>query len=250
MGKTALALQFAIANAQDKQPAAVFSLEMKGEELGQRALAHIGSIDATKLRSGRLDPSDWTQLSAAIGRLTEIPLIIDGSPRASVERIRARCKRIKRRYGLRLVVIDYLQLMDCSAGDQRREQVEYISRNLKLMANELGVPVIALSQLNRALEARPNKRPMMSDLRESGALEQDADLILFVYRDEVYSPETTDAPGIAEVIIAKQRDGKPGTVYTEFHGEFNAFLESDWRPAKPDDIKPAKRKTVAESIDA
>jgi replicative DNA helicase len=221
MGKTALAMQIAIEASVEGLPACVFSLEMKPSKLVERAVAHVTRVNSYALRSGKLSPDDWQQIASGLGRMAEIPLYIDGSSRLTVERMRARAKQIHRRVGLKLIVIDYIQLMDAE-GDNRNEQVSSITRGLKLMANELGVPVIALSQLSRECEKRTDKRPMLSDLRDSGAVEQDADVVLFVYRDEVYHQDSQHK-GMAEIIIGKNRDGERGRVYTTFFGSYNRF---------------------------
>ena len=209
-----------------KLPVLVFSMEMGGTQLATRLLGSVGKVDAQKLRTGRLDPSDWDRLGHALGKLNEAPLLIDESPALNPLELRARARRKWREYGaLGLIVIDYIQLMQGSESGQqenRATELSEISRGLKQMAKELKVPVIALSQLNRSLEQRPNKRPVMSDLRESGALEQDADMILFIYRDEVYNEDTPDK-GIAEIIIGKQRNGPIGTVKLTFIGKNTRF---------------------------
>ena len=209
-----------------KLPVLVFSMEMGGTQLATRLLGSVGKVDAQKLRTGRLDPSDWDRLGAALGKLNEAPLLIDETPALNPLELRARARRKWREYGgLGLIVVDYIQLMqgaDSSAGENRATELSEISRGLKQMAKELSVPVIALSQLNRSLEQRPNKRPVMSDLRESGALEQDADMIFFIYRDEVYNEDSPDK-GIAEIIIGKQRNGPIGTVKLTFLGKHTRF---------------------------
>lgn len=229
-GKTALAMQAAVAASIKGEPALIFSLEMSPAKLGERAAAHVGHVNSYAMRSGKMDNDDWTRLSGAIGKLNGVPLFIDGSPRLSVERLRARARRHKRKHGLSLVVVDYVQLMD-GRGDNRNEEITGISRGLKLLANELECPVIALSQLNRKCEERTDKRPMLSDLRDSGAVEQDADMVLFVYREEMYQPNAEDTKGKAEIIIGKQRDGATGRVYCTFLGEFCAFADTAWTPA-------------------
>jgi replicative DNA helicase len=209
-----------------KLPVLVFSMEMGGTQLATRLLGSVGKVDAQKLRTGRLDPSDWDRLGVALGKLNEAPLLIDESAALNPLELRARARRKWREYGgLGLIVIDYLQLMQGSESGQnenRATEISEISRGLKAMAKELSVPVIALSQLNRSLEQRPNKRPVMSDLRESGAIEQDADVILFIYRDEVYNEDSPDK-GIAEIIIGKQRNGPIGTVKLTFIGRNTRF---------------------------
>ena len=209
-----------------KLPVLVFSMEMGGTQLATRLLGSVGKVDAQKLRTGRLDPSDWDRLGVALGKLNEAPLLIDESAALNPLELRARARRKWREYGgLGLIVIDYIQLMqgsDSSNNENRATEISEISRGLKAMAKELSCPVIALSQLNRSLEQRPNKRPVMSDLRESGAIEQDADVILFIYRDEVYNEDSPDK-GVAEIIIGKQRNGPIGTVKLTFLGRHTRF---------------------------
>jgi replicative DNA helicase len=186
----------------------------------------VGRVDAQRLRTGRLDTGDWDRLGGALGKLNEAPIMIDETPALNPLELRARARRMWREYGgaLGLVVVDYLQLMSAadSGVENRATEISEISRSLKAMSKELQVPVIALSQLNRGLEQRPNKRPVMSDLRESGAIEQDADLIIFIYRDEVYNEDSPDK-GIAEIIIGKQRNGPIGTVKLTFLGRHTRF---------------------------
>ena len=225
MGKTALALNMAEHVALDAGlPIGIFSMEMSAAQLAMRLLGSIGKLDQHKLRTGRLAEDDWRRLTGAVGRLSEAPIHIDETPALNALELRARARRLHRQYGkLGLIVVDYLQLMSAtSQGENRATEISEISRSLKALAKELGVPVVALSQLNRSLEQRPNKRPVMSDLRESGAIEQDADLILFIYRDEVYNPDSPDK-GRAEVIIGKQRNGPIGTVMLTFQGEYTRF---------------------------
>ena len=227
MGKTAFALNIAEHVAlHEKMPAAVFSMEMSGPQLVMRMLGSIGRIDQHKMRTGALNDDDWQKLTSAVGRLSEAPIFIDESGMLNPTELRGRARRLHRQQGgpgLGLIVIDYLQLMETgSSTDNRATEVAEISRALKAVAKELNVPVIALSQLNRGLEQRPNKRPVMSDLRESGAIEQDADLILFIYRDEVYNPESQDR-GTAEIIVGKQRNGPIGTVKLTFLGQHTRF---------------------------
>jgi replicative DNA helicase len=199
-------------------------MEMPGEQLTNRLLSSMGRIDQHRLRTGRLEDDDWPRLTSAVGMLTEVPLFIDDTPALSPTELRARARRLYREHGeMGLIVIDYLQLMQTSgASDNRAAEISEISRSLKALAKELNVPIIALSQLNRSLEQRPNKRPVMSDLRESGAIEQDADLIVFIYRDEVYNEDSPDK-GTAEIIIAKQRNGPIGTVRLTFLGKYTRF---------------------------
>jgi replicative DNA helicase len=224
MGKTAFALNLA-QNAAIKESVgvAVFSMEMPAEQLAMRMLSSIGRIDQHKVRTGRLSDDDWPRLTHAVGILSEAKLFIDDTPAMNPGELRARCRRLAREHGLGMIIIDYLQLMQVNGGSENRAtEISEISRSLKALAKELKVPVIALSQLNRSLEQRTDKRPVMSDLRESGAIEQDADVIMFIYRDEVYDEDTMDK-GIAEVIIGKQRNGPIGTRKLRFFGEYTTF---------------------------
>lgn len=226
MGKTALALNIAeYAALGAGQTVAVFSMEMGAEQLTTRLLSSVAHIDATRLHTGRLDDGDWQSLSPAIRRLTDAPLHIDDSPALSPQQVRARARRLARDCGgLGLIVVDYLQLMQVPGSKENRTgEVSEISRSLKALAKELNVPVMALSQLNRSLESRTDKRPMMSDLRESGAIEQDADVIMFIYRDEYYTKQQCQCPGEAEVIIAKNRSGSTATVRMAFRGQYTRF---------------------------
>ena len=225
MGKTSFVLNMAehICVREDA-PVAVFSLEMPREQLTMRLLASRARIDAHKMRNGNLHDDDWPRLTKAVGELSEAPLFIDDTPSLGPIEMRARCRRLKREHGLGMVIVDYLQLMH-GAGDSenRATEISEISRSLKALARELDVPVIALSQLNRSLEQRADKRPMMSDLRESGSIEQDADIIMFIYRDEVYHPDNPESQGIAELIIGKQRNGPTGMVRLTFLDEYTRF---------------------------
>ncbi|MBI5508282.1 MAG: replicative DNA helicase [Deltaproteobacteria bacterium] len=224
MGKTAFALNAALGAATKHQvPVAVFSLEMSKEQLVMRMLCSEARIDAHRLRGGFLKDSDWPRLARAAGILADAPLFIDDSGALSILEMRAKARRLQAEKGLGLVVVDYLQLMHGRASSEGRErEISEISRGLKALAKELSVPVIALSQLNRSLETRTDKRPMLSDLRESGAIEQDADVICFVYRDEYYNPNS-DAKGLAEIIIGKQRNGPTDTVQLKFFKEYTRF---------------------------
>ncbi|HKB82253.1 MAG TPA: replicative DNA helicase [Burkholderiales bacterium] len=225
MGKTSLALNMAEHVALESGlPVGVFSMEMGASQLVMRMLGSVGKLDQHKVRTGRLADEDWRKLTDAVGRLNEAPIHIDETAALNALELRARARRLHRQYGkLGLIVVDYLQLMSASAqGENRATEISEISRGLKALAKELSVPVVALSQLNRSLEQRPNKRPVMSDLRESGAIEQDADLILFIYRDEVYNPDSPEK-GKAEVIIGKQRNGPIGTITLVFQGEYTRF---------------------------
>jgi len=225
MGKTALAMNIAENVALEKQrPVVVFSMEMPGEALAMRMMSSLGRIDQHRVRTGKLQEDEWPRLTSAVNMLSGTKLFIDDTPALSPTEVRARARRLKREQDdLALIVIDYLQLMQAPESNENRvAEISAISRSLKSLARELDIPVIALSQLNRSLEQRPNKRPIMSDLRESGAIEQDADLIAFIYRDEVYNEDSPDK-GIAEIIIAKQRNGPIGTMRMTFLGQYTRF---------------------------
>jgi len=226
MGKTSLALNMAEHIALNlKMPVAIFSMEMGATQLAMRLMGSVGRLDQQKIRTGRLTNDDWERLSAALGKLNDAPIHIDETPALNALELRARARRLARQYGGKLgaIIVDYLQLMQAvSDGENRATEISEISRSMKALAKELKVPVLALSQLNRSLEQRPNKRPVMSDLRESGAIEQDADVILFIYRDEVYNEDTQDK-GVAEIIISKQRNGPIGMVRLAFLGENTRF---------------------------
>ena len=228
MGKTTFAMNIAenvaIKNKEENLPVAVFSMEMPGEQLAMRMMSSLGRIDQHRVRTGQLHDDEWPRMTSAINMLAETKLFIDDTAALTPTEVRARCRRLSREYGqLGLVVLDYLQLMQTSGNAENRvNEISEISRSLKALAKEMNVPVIALSQLNRNLEQRTNKRPMPSDLRESGAIEQDADIIMFIYRDEVYNPDSPDK-GKAEIIIAKQRNGPIGMVPLTFMGQFTRF---------------------------
>ena len=226
MGKTSLALNIAEHIALVlKMPVAIFSMEMGATQLAMRLMGSVGRLDQQKIRTGRLTNDDWERLSGALGKLNDAPIHIDETPAMNALEVRARSRRLARQYGGKLgaIVVDYLQLMQAvSDGENRATEISEISRSMKALAKELKVPVLALSQLNRSLEQRPNKRPVMSDLRESGAIEQDADLILFIYRDEVYNQDTQEK-GVAEIIIGKQRNGPIGMIRLAFLGENTRF---------------------------
>ena len=225
MGKTSLAMNMAEnAAVGHKIPVAVFSMEMPGSQLAMRMMASLGRINAHRLRTGKLDDDDWPRLTSAVSLLNEAPIFIDDTAGLTAMELRARARRLKREHGLGLVIVDYLQLMQGSAeGDENRAtEISNITRALKGLAKELHVPVIAMSQLNRSVEQRQDKRPVMSDLRESGAIEQDADVILFIYRDEVYNKESPHK-GTADIIIGKQRNGPTGEVRLTFLGEYTRF---------------------------
>ena len=228
MGKTALALNMA-QNAAIKAgvKVALFSLEMSKEQLVQRILCSEAMVDQQRVRTGELLDSDWPKLTQAVGPLSEAPIFIDDTVGISLAELRSKARRLKLEQGLGLIIIDYLQLMTIGRkAESRQQEVAQISRGLKGVARELGVPVIALSQLNRGVEQRQNKRPVMSDLLESGAIEADADLISFIYRDEYYDPES-EKKGIAEIIIAKHRNGPVGTIELGFLKEFTKFVNLD-----------------------
>ncbi|ROH85543.1 replicative DNA helicase [Pseudomethylobacillus aquaticus] len=227
MGKTAFSLNIAENIALDtKLPVAVFSMEMGATQLATRMIGSVGRLDQHRMRNGNLEDEDWVRLTTALGKLNDAPIFIDEGAGLSSFDVRARARRLHRQCGkLGLIVVDYLQLMSAPSGRQgenRATEISEISRSLKSLAKELDVPVVALSQLNRSVEQRPDKRPVMSDLRESGAIEQDADLILFIYRDEVYNADSQDK-GTAEIIIAKQRNGPIGRVRLTFLGEHTRF---------------------------
>ncbi|MEP5764708.1 MAG: replicative DNA helicase [Halieaceae bacterium] len=225
MGKTSFAMnlvEHAVLNQE--KPILVFSMEMPADQLIVRMLSSIGRINQTRIRNGKLEQEDWPKLSAAVAKMKDVPLYIDDTPALTPTEIRSRTRRVARENGgLGMVMIDYMQLMRVAGfSEGRTAEISEISRNLKAMAKEFDCPVVALSQLNRALEQRPNKRPVNSDLRESGAIEQDADVIMFIYRDEVYNEESPDK-GVAEIIIGKQRNGPIGTTRLAFIGEYTRF---------------------------
>jgi len=225
MGKTTLALNIAeYAAMKTKKPVAVFSMEMSASQLALRLISSVGRVNATRLRTGQLEDEDWSRISSAIRLLKETRIFIDDTPALSPDVLRAKARRLKREHGLGLIVIDYLQLMAVPGNKENRAtEISEISRSLKGLAKELNVPVVALSQLNRSLETRTDKRPVMADLRESGAIEQDADVIVFIYRDEYYNKENSPDKGLAEVIIGKQRNGPTGSVKLKFFGEYTRF---------------------------
>ena len=224
MGKTAFAMNIVEeATIRGRMSVAVFSMEMPAEQLAMRMLSSLGRIDQQKVRTGRLDPEDWPRLTSPLAMLNDTSIFIVDDSALTPTEVRARCRRLKREKGLDLVVIDYLQLMHVpGTSENRATEISEISRSLKALAREMNVPVVACSQLNRSLELRGNKRPVMSDLRESGAIEQDADLILFIYRDEVYDKESKDK-GKAEIIIGKQRNGPIGDVALAFLDRYARF---------------------------
>lgn len=224
MGKTTLAMNI-VENAAvgQKLPVAVFSMEMPGSQLAMRMMASLGRINAHRVRTGKLDDEDWPRLTSAVSLLSEAPIFIDDTPLLTPMEMRARARRIRREHGLGLIIVDYLQLMQIADNHENRAtEISNITRSLKSLAKELNVPVIAMSQLNRSLEQRTDKRPVMSDLRESGAIEQDADVILFIYRDETYNEDSPDK-GTAEIIVSKQRNGPTGKIRLTFLGEYTRF---------------------------
>lgn len=232
MGKTALALNMGYNAAKSTEKGvAVFSLEMSKQQLGIRLLGFESRIDATRLRTGRLKKDEWQELIDSADRLSEIPIYIDDSSAISVLEMKAKCRRLKKRGGLGLVIVDYMQLIHGRrSAESRQLEMSEISRALKGLAKDLDIPVVALSQLNRKVEDRPNKRPQLADLRESGAIEQDADVIVFIYRDEVYNPQSEENQNIAEIIIGKQRNGPTGLFKLTFLKEltrFENFIQED-----------------------
>jgi len=224
MGKTALALNIAEHTAlADNNPVAVFSLEMSAEQLAFRLISSLGRVNQTSLKTGKLRDKDWDRIDGAILQMKDMPIYIDDTPSLTPVELRARARRIQREKGLSLIVIDYLQLMQVPGSKENRAtEISEISRNLKALARELKIPIIALSQLNRSVEQRVDKIPQVSDLRESGAIEQDADVIAFIYREEVYNPET-DEKGTALINVAKQRNGPIGKFYLTFLGQYTKF---------------------------
>lgn len=234
MGKTALALGIAQNAARNTgKSIAIFSLEMSKTELVQRLLSSEAEVDSNKLRTGRMGDSDWSDLMNAAGRMANDPLFIDDSGALTVMELRAKCRRLASRQDLGLVIVDYMQLMESSSHRReanRQQDISEISRSLKVLARELNIPVIAVSQLNRAPEARSDKRPLLGDLRESGAIEQDADIVIFLYRDSYYDPETPDK-GQAEVIVSKHRNGRTATVKLLYLDHFTKFRDLTTRPA-------------------
>jgi replicative DNA helicase len=229
MGKTALAVNIAEnAAIGSKVPTAIFSMEMPKEQLAFRMISSLGRVDQSHLRTGRFPDEDWSRINTAVQLMSDAPIYIDDTPALSPTEIRARARRLKRESGLGLIVLDYIQLMQVhGTTENRATEISEISRSLKALAKELRVPIIALSQLNRSVESRTDKKPIMSDLRESGAIEQDADLILFIYRDEVYNPDTP-RKGVADISIAKQRNGPIGDFPLTFVGRYTKF--ENWVP--------------------
>jgi len=224
MGKTSLAMNIAEhAAIKGQLPVAIFSMEMPAVQLVTRMISSLGRINQARLRNGRLHDEDWPRVSSAMKLLQQTHIFIDETPGLSPGELRARARRLKRRHNIGLILVDYLQLMQIPGQKENRAtEISEISRSLKALAKELNVPVVALSQLNRSVEQRPNKRPIMADLRDSGAIEQDADVIIFIYRDAVYNKDKQD-DNKAEIILGKQRNGEIGTVYLAFNGEFTRF---------------------------
>ena len=225
MGKTAFALNLAQnAAVHSNVPVAVFSLEMSREQLVNRMLCSEAMVDSNRMKTGKLEDNDWQKVAKALGPLSEAPIFIDDTPGVSITEIRAKCRRLKLEHNLGLVIIDYLQLMQGSRSksENRQQEISEISCSLKILAKEINVPVITLSQLSRAPEARTDHRPILSDLRESGAIEQDADIVMFLYRDDYYNPET-EKKNIAELILAKHRNGSTGTVELVWLGQYTKF---------------------------
>jgi replicative DNA helicase len=224
MGKTTLAINIAENAAVGKGvPVAIFSMEMSAEQLSMRMISSLGRVHQGSLRTGNFNDEDWTRINAAVAQMSEAPIFIDETPALTPTEVRARARRLKREKGLGLIVIDYLQLMQVGGSvENRTAEISEISRGLKALAKEMHCPVIALSQLNRSVEQRAEKKPVMSDLRESGAIEQDADVIMMIYREEVYD-QNTPRKGIADIIFTKQRNGPVGEVQLAFMGEYTKF---------------------------
>ena len=227
MGKTAFALNIAAhAAIKEKVPVAIFNLEMSKEQLVNRILCMEAMVDSNKVRTGKLEEDDWNKLASVVGPMSDAEIYIDDTPGISITEIRTKCRKLKMEKNIGLIVIDYLQLIQGSSSKRigsREQEISEISRSLKIIAKELNVPVIALSQLSRAVESRPDHRPMLSDLRESGAIEQDADIVMFLYRDDYYNPDTEEKD-ISEVIIAKHRAGSTGTVKLLWMGSYTKFV--------------------------
>lgn len=227
MGKSSLALNIA-QNAAIKNniPVAIFSLEMTKEELTNRILCAEAMVDSSKIKNGTIEEEDWLKLANSLGPISESPIYIDDTSNLSVMDIRARCRKLKMEHDIGLIIIDYLQLMEGRKSDNRQQEIAEISRSLKILAKELNLPIIALSQLSRAPEQRADHRPILSDLRESGSIEQDADIVMFIYRDDIYNPES-EKKNIAELIIAKQRSGSTGSMELLWLGEYTKFVNLD-----------------------
>jgi len=225
VGKTSLMLTFALRAAEKRKVVALFSLEMSAEQLVQRLVSQISGIDAQRLRLGQLKDEEWPAFAEAIGHLSELPIYIDDTPSITVLQLRTKCRRLASERGLDIIFLDYLQLMDSDTrSDNRVQEVSYISRSLKGLAREIDVPLMTASQLSRAVEQRQDKHPVLSDLRDSGSLEQDADIVMFIYRDELYN-ENTESPNIADLMIAKHRSGPTGTVQLYFNKHLTQFSD-------------------------
>jgi len=238
VGKTSLMLTFALRAAEKGKVVALFSLEMSAEQLVQRMVAQISNIDAHRLRMGQLRDDEWPDFAEAIGHLTELPIYIDDTPSITVMQLRTKCRRLTSERGLDMIFLDYLQLMDSDhRSDNRVQEVSYISRSLKGLARELNIPVMTASQLSRAVEQRQDKHPVLSDLRDSGSLEQDADIVMFIYRDELYN-DNTESPNIADVMVAKHRSGPTGTIQLFFNKRLTKFADVATQ-IPPDAYNPA-----------
>jgi len=221
MGKSTLAMQIAFNAAESGKPALFLSQEMSYQQLADRLISSAGRVDMGRLIEGRLEAEDWDRIAVGVSKLHELPLYVDDQGALTLHSVCSKARAQKRKHGIGLLVIDYLQLMSGN-GDNRNSEIEVISRGLKALAKELHIPIIALSQLSRSCETRPNKRPMLSDLRDSGAIEQDADVVMFIYRDELYNPDTQEK-GIGEILIRKNRQGKTGDLRMVFNGENSRF---------------------------
>jgi replicative DNA helicase len=225
MGKSGIALNIAHAVAvKSKLPVGIFTIEMSAEQLAHRFLSMHAQVDSQRLRTGRMSDGEWDRLVEAIGVLSEAPIFIDDTPALSTVEMRSKARRLHSEQGLGLLIIDYLQLMQGAASENRVQEISAISRGLKAVARELDVPVLALSQLSRAPDQRPNHEPMLSDLRESGSIEQDSDIVMFIYRDVVYNKET-ERPHVADLIVAKHRNGPTGKIHLYFQDSFVRFLD-------------------------
>jgi replicative DNA helicase len=225
VGKTSLMLTFALRAAEMRKVVALFSLEMSGEQLVQRLVSQVSGIDAQRLRMGQLKEEEWPAFAEAVGHLSELQIYIDDTPSISVLQLRTKCRRLASERGLDMVFVDYLQLMDSDMRSENRvQEVSYISRSLKGLAREVDVPLMTASQLSRAVEQRQDKRPVLSDLRESGSLEQDADIVMFIYREELYN-ENTENPNVADIMISKHRSGPTGTVQLYFNKRLTQFAD-------------------------
>lgn len=232
-GKTCLATNIAEhVSVHDGLPVMMFSLEMSDEQLATRAIANQGGVSLNVMRSAKVEDADWDRLTHAVGKIADAPMFIDSNPATTTAQMHVRARRIQRKYGLSLIVIDYLQLMS-DGGDNRNNELSSITRKLKLMAKDLNVPVLCLSQLSRKVEERADKRPMLSDLRDSGAIEQDADVVIMLYRDEYYNTDSANK-GVAEANLAKQRMGETGVVLLTFQGEYSRFANFSGEYRKPE----------------